>query len=200
MRHRLIMNLQLFADGGGGDSGAGAQGTGDAGNGSGSQGSAVETYSFEQAEEIANARAARAEQAALKSYFQQQGMTEDEVKQALSQFRQQREANKPDVSAIEKERDKALAKLNQYENEKVLSSKGVKREDLDYVMFKVSQLVTDKKDFKAAAEEYLKENPRYAGTDQGTYRVSTGTSSGSGAAQTPNEAINDAIRSAFRKR
>lgn len=200
MKNKIIMNLQLFADGGEGGSGVAGQGARDAGNGNGGQGNAGATYSFEQAEEIANARAMRAEQAALRSYFQQQGMTEEEAKQALAQFRQQREANKPNVSAIEKERDTALAKVAQYENEKVLSSKGVKSEDLDYVMFKVSQLVTDKKDFKTVADEYLKENPRYTGVLQGTYRVSTGTPSGSGVAQTPNETINDAIRNAFRKR
>lgn len=75
------MNLQLFEDG----TGAGSAGQGgNAGTGNGGQNNAGETgnqttFSFEQAEEIANARAHRAEQAALKSYFQQQGMTQEQV-------------------------------------------------------------------------------------------------------------------------
>ncbi len=74
------MNLQLFEDGGG--AGSDGQG-GNAGNGNGGQntgGSGNQgTFSYAQAEEIATARAERAERSALKSYFQQQGMTEDQV-------------------------------------------------------------------------------------------------------------------------
>lgn len=56
MRKRLF-NLQLFEDGGGSGS------EGNQGNNAGDEGNKG-TYSFEQAEEIANARAHRAEQAA----------------------------------------------------------------------------------------------------------------------------------------
>lgn len=189
------MNLQLFADGG--DGGSGAQG-GNAGNaGNGSQGNAGGTFTFEQAEEIASARAQRAEQAALKSFFQQQGMSDDEIKQAIADYKANKEKSKPNVSAIEQERDEARAKLQQYENEKLLSGMKVRAEDLDYVLFKVGQLVTEKKDFKTAAAEWLKENPRYK--DGGTYRMSTGASAGEGTsgADTGNEKINDMIRSGF---
>ena len=190
---RRKMNLQLFADGG--EGGSGSQG-GNAGSGNGGQGSAGAAYSFEQAEEIANARAQRAEQAALKSYFQQQGMTEDEVRAALEEYKTKKERQKPNVSAIEQERDEALTKLQQYENEKVLAGMKVKAEDLDYVLFKVNALVTDKKDFKTAAAEWLKDNPRYK--DGGTYRMSSGTAAdGSKGADTGNEAINNMIRGAF---
>ena len=79
MKKRLF-DLQLFEDGGGSGS------EGNQGNNAGDEGNKG-TYSFEQAEEIANARAHRAEQAALKSYFQQQGMTEDEVKAALADYK-----------------------------------------------------------------------------------------------------------------
>ena len=187
------MNLQLFADGG--EGGSGSQG-GNAGSGNGGQGSAGAAYSFEQAEEIANARAQRAEQAALKSYFQQQGMTEDEVRAALEEYKTKKERQKPNVSAIEQERDEALTKLQQYEHEKVLAGMKVKAEDLDYVLFKVNALVTDKKDFKTAAAEWLKDNPRYK--DGGTYRMSSGTAADGGkGADTGNEAINNMIRGAF---
>ena len=85
------------------------------------------------------------------------------------------------------------------ENEKYLSSKGVNAEDLDYVLFKVGQLVDDKTDFKKAAETFLKSNPRYTGQ---VYRVSTssqsGGNNGSGDAGT-NDFINAAIRKAARR-
>lgn len=195
MKNRMFMNLQFFADGGeggtGGDQG-GNVGTQTGGN------SNHATYSYEQAEEIANARAQRAEQAALKSYFQQQGMSQEEVTQALADYRQKKQSQQQNVSAIQKERDDALAKVTQYENEKILVGKGVKQEDIDYVVFKVNKLVTDKKDFKTAAEEYLKENPRFTGQ---TYKMSTGATTGNASSGTEakNEAMNNMIRNAFRR-
>lgn len=193
-----LFDLQLFEDGGG--SGAGTAQGGNAGAGDGGQGSAggKGTYSFEQAEEIANARAQRAEQAALKSYFQQQGMTEDEVKAALADYKTNKEKQKPNLSAIEQERDNALKELEQVKNTSLLRDKGVRTDDLDYVLFKVGQKVTDKVDFKKAAEDYLKENPRFTG--QGSYRVTTSTQAGgAGNAQNTNDSINNAIRMAARR-
>ena len=190
------MNLQLFEDGAGaGSAGQGANVGNDDGNQTKAGGG---TFSFEQAEEIATARAQRASQSALKSYFQQQGMSEEEVTKALNDYKAQKAANQPNLSAIETERDTALKELEQMKNEKVLSSKGVKADDLDYVLFKISKLVNDKTDFNKAAEQFLKDNPRYTG--QGTYRVSTGTQSG-GAEGTgnDNESINAAIRRAARR-
>ena len=192
-------DLQLFTDGGEGGAGAGAAGagTGTAGNGNGSQTNAGgATYSYEQAEEIANARADRAEKAALASYFKQQGMSEEEVTAALADFRAKKAAQQPNVSAVEKERDAALAKVAEMENTNYLRDKGVKADDLDYVLFKVSKNVNDKTDFKKAADAFLKENPRFTG--QGYKVVSTGKpDGGSGSGQTVNDSINASIRSAF---
>lgn len=188
------MNLQLFADGG--DGGSGAQ-SGNAGTGNGGQTSAGATFSFEQAEEIASARAQRAESAALKSFFQQQGMNEEEAKQAMNDYKANKEKQKPNVSAIEQERDNALKELEQVKNSNLLRDKGVKGEDMDYVLFKIGQKVTDKVDFKKATEDFLKDNPRFTGQ---AYRVTTSTQSGgSGTAENTNDSINNAIRMAARK-
>lgn len=197
MKNGMKMNIQYFAEPGG-EPGAGGNGgqTGSTGSGNGSQTNAGGTYTYEQAEEIASARAMRAEKAALKSYFQQQGMSEAEVAQAMEDYRKKKESQKPNISALEKERDEALSKAQQYENEKTLTGLHVKPEDLDYVCYKVGKLVTDKKDFKTAATEFLKENPKYTAT-QAAYRVSTGAQSGNAHVETANEQINNAIRSAF---
>ena len=142
MKKKLLFNLQLFTDGGDGGTGTGA---GSAGNGDGGQkGNAGGTgqggtYSFEQAEEIANARADRAEKAALASYFKQQGMTEDEVTAALADFKAKKAAQQPNVSKVEQERDAALAQVEEMKNTNYLRDKGVKPDDLDYVLYKVSK-------------------------------------------------------------
>lgn len=194
MKYLMLMNLQLF-DGGEGSGGnpAGAEG---AGTGNGSQGKAG--YTFEQAEEIANSRAEKATRAALADFFRKQGLSEEEITTAIKEFKEKQKEKQPDVAAIEKERDEALKKLQERENADFLKGKGVRSEDTDYVMFKVEKLMDDKTDFKKAAEKFLKENPRYAGSP--AYRVSTSTQSGTkGEGTGVNGTINDAIRNRARR-
>lgn len=200
------MILQMFEDGAGsgaaggqaGGTGAGDGGqNGNAGSASGAHGTG--TYTYEQAEEIASARANKAERAALVNYFRSQGMTEDEVTQAIRDFKEQKAKRQPNTEQMQHDLDEALKENARMKNEKILAEKGVKSEDLDYVMFKVEKMVDDKTDFKKAAEKYLKENPRFAvgGRGTGTYRVSTGSqSSGNGGEGNPNDSINAAIRRA----
>ena len=200
------MYLQLFEDGAGAGS-AGGQGgnagtgnggqTGNAGSASGAHGTG--TYTYEQAEEIASARADKAERAALANYFRSQGMTEDEVTQAIRDFKEQKAKRQPNTEQLQHDLDEARKENTRMKNEKILAEKGVRSEDLDYVMFKVEKMVDDKTDFKKAAEKYLKENPRFAGAGRGTgtYRASTGSqSSGNGGEGNPNDSINAAIRRA----
>lgn len=187
------MNLTMFEEGGAG--GQGASGGQSSSGGSGGHPNAGATYSFEQAEEIASARATKAERAALANFFRSQGMTEDEITSAINDFKAKRQANTPNVSEIEKERDQYKSQIEKMENEKYLSSKGVNQDDLDYVSFKVGQMVDDKTDFKKAADTYLKDNPRYTGQ---VYRVSTSSKSG-GNDGSGSSGGNDFINAAIRK-
>lgn len=196
------MMLQLFEDGGG--AGSGGQG-GNAGGDNGGQGNAggtgnqQGTYSYAQAEEIAQARAERAERSALRSYFQQQGMSEEQVSQAIADYKEQQKKKQPDITQMQKDLADAIRENQQMKNEKFLSSKGVKAEDLDYVSFKVSKMVDDKTTFEKAAEKFLKENPRFKGGTS-TYRISTSAGNSSeGAGGNMNTSINDRIRAAARR-
>jgi len=198
---KRVFDLQLFADGGDGGAGAAGAGANNAGSGDGGQkqstggtGSGA-SYSFEQAEQIANARADRAQKAALADFFKRQGMGEDEITAAIADYKAKKAAQQPNVSAIQKERDDALAELAEMKNMEYLRGKGVKQEDLDYVLFKVNKGVDDKTDFKKSADAFLKENPRFTGKG---FKVSTGTTDGgSGQSQNANDVINASIRSAF---
>lgn len=168
-----------------------------AGTGSGGQGNAGVTYTFEQAEAYANARVERASRSALADFFRKQGLSEEEITTAITDFKAKQKAAQPDIPAIQKERDEARAELERLKNEGLLRDRGVKAEDLDYVLFKVGQKVDDRTDFKKAMEAFLKENPRY--TTAG-YKVTTSAQAGgSGGEGAPNATINDAIRAAIRK-
>ena len=193
MHKKMIMNLRLFENGAaGGDGGQGGAGAGDGGQG-GSAG-----YTYAQLEEIANSRAERAGRTALADFFRKQGMSEEQITSAIADYKEKQKANQPDVTKIEQERDGYKAQVEQMKNEKVLTSKGVKAEDLDYVMFKVTKMVDDKTDFNKAAEKFLKENPKYTGA--GSYRVTTSAKTeANGASGSVNASINDAIRAAARR-
>lgn len=198
---RKRMYLQLFEDGTG--AGSNGQGGNNAGNGNGNQGNAGETgnqatFSYAQAEEIAQARAERAERSALKAYFQQQGMSEDQVTQAIADYKAQKKKNQPNVTQMQQDLADARNEVQQMKNEKLLTAKGVKADDLDYVLYKVSKMTDEKTSFEKAADKYLKENPRF--TSGSGYRVSTSTGNTSnGSVENVNATINDAIRSAARR-
>ena len=184
MKKEILMNLRLFDEG---DTGTG---------GDGSQTKAG--YTFEQAEEIANNRAEKASRAALADFFRKQGLSEEEVTTAINDFKTKQKEKQPDADKIARERDEALKKIQDMENEKALAKKGVKAEDVDYVMFKVSKLVDNKTSFEKAADQFLKENPRY--NTSNVYRVSTSSQQGTkGEGTSVNDTINDAIRNAIRR-
>ena len=188
------MNLRLFDEGGQG--GTGGQG-GNAGSGNGGQGGNA-GYTYEQLEEIASSRAERAGRSALADFFRKQGMSETQITEAIEDYKEKQKKSQPNVSEIQQERDTYKAEVEQMKNEKILTGKGVKAEDLDYVMFKVSKLVDDKTDFTKAAEKFLKENPRYTGA--GSYRVTTSAGADEkGTGGSVNNSINDAIRAAMRR-
>ena len=124
-------------------------------------------------------------------------MTEEQVTQALADFRQKQQSQQPNVSQITQERDAAQKELADYKNKDTLRSKGVADGYMEFVLFKVGGMVSDKKPFDKAADEFLKANPQYKG---GSYRVSTGTQGGgSGTSQNTNDMINNNIRNAFRR-
>ncbi len=81
-------------------------------------------------------------------YFQQQGMTQEEVTQALTQFKQQREAQKPNVSLIEKERDEARRELEAYRQKDILKKHGVDARYEDFVLLRWQRKWTAKQVLK----------------------------------------------------
>lgn len=201
MKKRL-MDLRIF-EGGSTEGQASGSGTGNGGQsgtaGTGSSGQGGNAgYTYEQLEEVASARASKAERLAITNYLRGKGMSEEDITTAINDFKEKKKNSQPDVAAIEKERNDAIAERDQLKNSNILRDKGVRADDIDYVMFKVNKLVDDKTDFKKAAERFLKENPRYAGGS--SYRMSTSagtdtnTSGGS-----KNTSINDAIRAAARR-
>lgn len=94
------------------------------------------------------------------------GMPDEAELTAFRAWKDSQQTEKEKWDTLTQERDTAKteletakAELEQYKREKLLLDKGVPAADVDYYAFKIGKLVTDKKTFEEAAEEYLKDAP-----------------------------------------
>lgn len=105
------------------------------------------------------------------------------------------------IKTLTSERDTAKAQLQQLQaelnaskQEKLLIGYGVTQEDAEYYAYKIGKLVTDKKTFEQAAEEYFKANPiKKARVD---LAAPVGGGKGNASSNTTNDLMNDLIRQA----
>lgn len=174
---------------------------------------AGKTISMEEAERIATERSTRAESSALKSYFQQQGLTEEEAKQAVEKFKTDKaaksEAEKGDLTKMQQKAAEAEAKAAKVEAdafndlidaraEAIASSLGIDPAKLPYIRLdfsKVGKTDTGKPkadDIKAVLEGALKIMPELKKTAE---PIQTGVAPTNGGKPITND--EDAIRKAM---
>ena len=122
MKRRFPMNLQLFAEGGAsGGQGDGAGSSGAAGNqpgasGTGAAGTGSSTgvqFDYEKLAGLIAGKTSVTEDTVLKSYFKQQGLSQEEMSQAIQAFKAQKAANQPDVGALQTQAAQAQAAAQQ---------------------------------------------------------------------------------------
>lgn len=103
MQHKFKMNLQFFAEPGGepeqqGQSSGGQQGATSASQPETSQAPQID---YNKIQQMLEGTLAAKENTALKAYFKQQGLSQEEAEQAMQTFKQQKAANTPDIEAIQ---------------------------------------------------------------------------------------------------
>ena len=162
------------------------------------------TYTQQQLDSMVSAREQRAANSALKSFFSQQGMTEDEINQAIESYKTNREKNKPDVGAItaQAEQYKAEALRAKIESQATLEALklGVDTSAVQYVLRMADfAAVTDDKGsidsekLKNAVSKVLEDVPQL----KKDVKASGFTQIGTGANDTKQENETDRIRKAF---
>lgn len=134
------------------------------------------------------------EDTALKAYFKQQGLSQQEVEQAIATFKQQKAANTPDVGAMQTQLTQAqeAAKQAQIQNVAILAavSLGIDAKTIPYIlkMADLSQAVgqdgkVNEENLKAALNKVLEDvpglKPQAAGT---TGFIQVGAASGNAGA------------------
>lgn len=93
MRKTLPINLQFFAEGGdgNGDQNAGNNNNGQAGQQGGQNNQQAAGVDYDRLQEMINTATAKKENAVIKDYFMQQGLSENELHQAIAAFKQNKE-------------------------------------------------------------------------------------------------------------
>lgn len=117
-RCKVPMNLQKFAEGGSGD-GGGAGGS--AANGGTPPAGVQQTPQFDY-DKLASLIAGKqtvTEESVLKGYFKQQGLSKEQMDQAIASFKQQQAANQPDVAGMQNQITEAQAQLASYLGERL---------------------------------------------------------------------------------
>ena len=184
---------------------ADAQQNNHSGNGEpAAKGTQAPTYTQEQLDSMVNAREQRAANSALKSFFEQQGMTGEEITQAIESYKSNREKNKPDINAItaQAEQYKAEALRAKIESQATLEALklGVDTSAVQYVLRMADfTAVTDDKGsidgekLKCAVSKVLEDVPQL----KKDVKASGFTQIGAGTNDTKQESETDKIRKAF---
>jgi hypothetical protein len=209
MGKRLPMKLQLFAENGAGDgNGAGTntqQGAGSTAGTNGQQGNTAAAPQNEQSapgvdydkiQSMLDTATAKKENAVLKSYFQQQGLTEEEVSRAISDFKETKQKQSAQQASDSNElRQKAadaekLAKTAQVELEatRIAMTLGVDAKTMPYLLKMADFDTAWEKDgklsaenVKAALEKVLKDVPALKPdrAEQAGFQIGAGRDGGS---------------------
>lgn len=207
------MNLQLFAEPTGGAGGteppAGGQNQQQTQTQTGQQASLAIDYAKIQ-QMLAGTLAAK-EDTALKAYFKQQGLSQEEVEQAIAAFKQQKAASQPDVAALQQQATQAQALAQQAQMQAAATmaavSLGIDAKTIPYVlkMADLSQVMgqdgkINDEALKAALNKVLEDVPALKPQAPGTTGfIQVGVASGQ--QQTANEpmTLKDAISAALKK-
>lgn len=200
------MNLQFFAEPAGSAAGteptAGAQGQQAPPAG---QQTTAPQIDYGIIQQMLEGTLAAKEDTALKAYFKQQGLSEEEMKQAIGAFKQQKAAAQPDVTALQTQaaQAQAVAQKAQIENAAILVGVGmgldsktipyvIKLADLSQAVGQDGKVSDDA--VKTAMSKVLEDvpglKPQAAGT---TGFIQVGASGGSGQQTTTDDALKKAF-------
>lgn len=179
MRNRFGMMLRMplmEANGGGGAGGAGGEGGtgGTGGNPPAGQGApAGQTFDYEKLASLIQGKQTVAEDTVLKNYFKQQGLSQEEATQAISAFKAQKQAQTPDVAALQQQATAAqqAALTAQIERDAFLlcGDLGVDIKTMPYIikMADTKDVIADGKidteKLKAALNKVLEDVPQLKG-------------------------------------
>ena len=204
MKRMNLLNLQLFAEpAGGAEPPAGGQNQQQTQTQTGQQASPAIDYA--KIQQMLEGTLAAKEDTALKVYFKQQGLSQEEMEQAIATFKQQKAAQQPDVGAIQQQltQAQAVAQKAMIDSAATMAavSLGIDAKTIPYVlkMADLSQVMgqdgkINDEALKAALDKVLEDVPALKPQASGsTGFIQVGAASG----QQQTQATDDALKKAF---
>lgn len=161
---------------------------------------------YSKIQQMLDGTLAAKEDTALKAYFKQQGLSQNEVEQAIATFKQQKAANTPDVNAIQAQLAQAqeAAQKAQIQNAATLTAVelGIDAKTIPYVL-KMADLSTvmgqdgkiNTENLKASLNKVLEDVPALKPQASGTSGFVQVGAASSGAGQSGNQ--DDQLASIF---
>lgn len=134
MRKKFKMNLQLFAEPGDPGQTTGQQEPG----GQPGEHSQPPAIDYDRIQQMLTGTLAAKEDTALKAYFKQQGLSQEEAEQAITAFKTQKAANQPNIGAMQEQLTQAQAAARQAQIESVATlaavALGINANTIPYVL------------------------------------------------------------------
>lgn len=208
MRKKFPMNLQLFAEPGTGATEPPAGGQGQQtppAAGQQTQPGQAPAIDYAKIQQMLDGTLSAKEDTALKAYFKQQGLSQEEAEQAMTAFKQQKAAQQPDVGALQTQlaRAQAEAQKAMIDNAATMTaiSLGLDAKTIPYIlkMADLSQVMgqdgkINEETLKTALNKVLEDVPALKPQPgQATGFVQVGVSGGTGQQQTTDDALKKAF-------
>lgn len=206
---RLVPLME--ANGGGGTGGTGDGGANPQQNPQPQPSGPAFEFDYEKLASIVSGKQSVTEESVLKGYFKQQGLSQDEMKEAIAAYKEQKAKNTPDVSAMQQQLSQAQNAALQAEVEKeailLCEEIGVELKTMPYLL-KMADMkevapdgAIDKEKLKEALSNVLEDIPQLKA--QAKKKEETGfkfgAAGGSGAHTEEVSTLKDAISAALRK-
>lgn len=216
MKRMLPMNLQLFAESAGSgtepETGIQAQQQTQAAQQSAAQQATPPAIDYAKIQQMLEGTLAAKEDTALKAYFKQQGLSQEEVEQAIAAFKTQKAAQRPDIHAVQQQLTQAqtIARQAQLQNTATMAavSLGIDAKTIPYVL-KIADLsqamgqdgIVNDDALKTALNKVLEDVPAFKPQAAGSVGFVQVGAASTGRQQTANETLTlkDAISAALKK-
>ena len=209
MRKTLPINLQFFAEGGdgNGDQNAGSNNNGQAGQQGGQNNQQAAGVDYDRLQEMINTATAKKENAVIKDYFMQQGLSENELHQAIAAFKQNKEQQASEQQNVNANLQNELTAAKQLAEQaqvelaatKVAVELGINVKTLQYVVkmadfskAKDADGKISEDNIKASLEQVLKDVPALKPSTENNSGFQIGAPAGNN-----NQSNEEALKKAF---
>ena len=209
MRKTLPINLQFFAEGGdgNGDQNAGNNNNGQVGQQGGQNNQQAAGVDYDRLQEMINTATAKKENAVIKDYFMQQGLSENELHQAIAAFKQNKEQQASEQQNVNANLQNELTAAKQLAEQaqvelaatKVAVELGINVKTLQYVLkmadfskAKDADGKISEDNIKASLEQVLKDVPALKPSTENNSGFQIGAPAGNN-----NQSNEEALKKAF---